>query len=477
MSDEKDHKSSGQDKPQDADAYDDRNRFGRRVKRYAKVNVGVGGFVARAASARLLGQRKDGDIGQEAADLARVLGNLKGPLMKVAQMLATVPDVVPPEYAQELAQLQSDAPPMGWAFVRRRMRSELGAGWQSRFADFSHEPSAAASLGQVHKAKLDDGTALACKLQYPDMASAVEADLKQLSMMFAVHRSLQNAIDTREVAKELADRVREELDYLREGWHMQLYQTIFSEEPSIRVPSLYQDLSSPRLLSMEWLEGRRMLEFKEHSQEERNFLTQCMFKAWWQPFAHQGIIHGDPHLGNYSVYEENGVIGGINLFDFGCIRIFSPQFVKGVVDLYHGLLADDREQIVHAYECWGFSELSDELVDVLNVWARFIYGPLLDDRVRTVADGVSPAAYGRKQAFKVHQELKRLGPVTVPREFVFMDRAAIGLGGVFLHLGAELNFYQMFNEQIEDFSEDRVLAARRALPQSPDGSNPEFGAA
>ena len=127
--------------------------------------------------------------------------------------------------------------------------------------------------------------------------------------------------------------------------------------------------------------------------------------------------------------------------------------------------------------CWGFSELSDELVDVLNVWARFIYGPLLDDRVRTVADGVSPAAYGRKQAFKVHQELKRLGPVTVPREFVFMDRAAIGLGGVFLHLGAELNFYQMFNEQIEDFSEDRVLAARRALPQSPDGSNPEFGAA
>lgn len=460
----------------DRDSYDDSNRFGRRVKRYAKVNAGMGGFVARAAGARLMGQSKS-DIEKEAADLARVLGNLKGPLMKVAQMLATVPDVVPPEYAAELAQLQSDAPPMGWAFVKRRMRSELGADWRSRFASFDHEPSAAASLGQVHKARLEDGTELACKLQYPDMASAVEADLKQLNMMFAVHRSMQSAIDNREIAQELADRVREELDYVREAWHMHLYRSIFKDEARIRVPKLYDDLSTPRLLSMEWLHGRKMLDYKEHSQEERNFLTRSMFHAWWYPFAHQGVIHGDPHLGNYSVYEDAGEIGGINLFDFGCIRIFSPEFVKGVVDLYHGLLEDDRDRIVHAYECWGFANLNDELVDVLNVWAQFIYGPLLDDRVRSIADGVSPAEYGRKQAFKVHSELKRLGPVTVPREFVFMDRAAIGLGGVFLHLKAELNFFEMFNEQIEDFSVVRVCKARRALPASPSNFDPSFGPA
>ena len=106
-----------------------------------------------------------------------------------------------------------------------------------------------------------------------------------------------------------------------------------------------------------------------------------------------------------------------------------PALLPGVVDLYHGLAKADHEQIVHAYETWGFTNLSKDLVEALNVWARFIYGPLLDDRVRSIADGISPAEYGRKQAFKVHQEFRRLGPVTVPREFVFMDRAAIGLGG------------------------------------------------
>ena len=140
---------------------------------------------------------------------------------------------------------------------------------------------------------------------------------------------------------------------------------------------------------------------------------------------------------------------GINLLDYGCIRIFPPQFVRGVVDLYHGLLHDDDELVVRAYETWGFRRLSRELIDTLNIWARFIYAPLLDDRVRTIADGVAPAEYGRREAFRVHQALKKKGPVTVPREFVFMDRAAIGLGAVFLHLRAEVNFYRLFNEAMD----------------------------
>ena len=118
--------------------------------------------------------------------------------------------------------------------------------------------------------------------------------------------------------------------------------------------------------------------------------------------------------------------------------------------------------MVHAYETWGFKRLDRELIDVLNIWARFIYGPLLDDRVRTIADGVKPSDYGRSEAFHVHQALKAKGPVTVPREFVFMDRAAIGLGAVFLHLRAELNFYRLFNEAIENFSVERVAERQAA---------------
>ncbi|MGN6461609.1 MAG: AarF/ABC1/UbiB kinase family protein, partial [Pseudolabrys sp.] len=139
-----------------------------------------------------------------------------------------------------------------------------------------------------------------------------------------------------------------------------------------------------------------------------------------------------------------------------------PSFVGGVVDLYRGLLHGDDDLVVHAYETWGFKRLNRELIDALNIWARFIYGPLLDNRTRTIADGVKPSEYGRREAFRVHQALKQKGPVTVPREFVFMDRAAIGLGAVFLHLAAELNFYDLFNAMIERFDLKQVAARQQA---------------
>ena len=115
---------------------------------------------------------------------------------------------------------------MGWPFVKRRMMAELGADWQKKFADFEHKPAAAASLGQVHRAPPLDGEALACKLQYPDMQSAVEADLQQLDWLFAIHRRMDPAIDTTEIAKEIGARVREELDYRREAKHVALYRAM-----------------------------------------------------------------------------------------------------------------------------------------------------------------------------------------------------------------------------------------------------------
>ena len=133
-----------------------------------------------------------------------------------------------------------------------------------------------------------------------------------------------------------------------------------------------------------------------------------------------------------------------------------------MVDLYKGLLHGDEARIVHAYETWGFRNLTRDLVDILNIWARFIYGPLLEDRVRTVADGVKPSEYGRRQAFEVHRALKERGPVTVPREFVFMDRAAVGLGAVFLHLRSELNYHRLFEAQIDRFSLDDLAARQQA---------------
>jgi len=402
------------------------NRFSARAARYARVGANMSGVAARIAGARFFGLTLD--RGQNAAELAAALGGLKGPIMKVAQLMATIPDALPPEYAAELMKLQSEAPPMGWAFVKRRMGAEL-----------------------------------ACKLQYANMQSAVEADLRQLQLIFAIHRRMDPVIDTSEIAKEIGARIREELDYRREAKHVMLYRRMLAGIDSIRVPKIWPELSTGRLLTLDWLDGRRLLEHREADLAARNRLGTAMFTAWWWPFSHFGVIHGDPHLGNYTVFEAGGRPAGINLLDYGCIRIFPAKFVGGVVDLYHGLLRGDHDLVVHAYETWGFKRLNRELIDVLNIWARFIYGPLLVDRVRSLADGVKPAEYGRREAFRVHQALKQRGPVTVPREFVFMDRAAIGLGAVFLHLRAELNYHRLFEAAIEDFSLRRVTDRQQGV--------------
>ncbi len=437
----------------------ERNSLPRRVARYARVGAGVGGAAARIGAARLFG-RSFGDP-KNAADLVATLGGLKGPLMKVAQMMATVPDLMPPGFAEELQKLQSEAPPMGPAFVKRRMMAELGADWEGRFGSFDRTPAAAASLGQVHRATGPDGRRLAVKLQYPDMMSAVEADLGQLGVLLALQRRLSPEIDTTEIAKELSERLREELDYRLEGRHMALYRAILAGSDAVRVPEPVPALSTDRLLTMTWLDGGKLLDYRAGSLADRNRIATALFEAWWMPFATHGVIHGDPHLGNYTVFEEEGVPSGINLLDFGCVRVFPPRFVGGVVDLYRGLLANDRGRIVEAFRAWGFRDLTDDTIETLMIWARFIYSPLLDDRVRTIADGVSPMEYGREEMWEVKRRLKPKQALTIPREFVLMDRAAIGLGSVMLHLKAELNFHRLFESMIGEF-EEAALAERQA---------------
>lgn len=435
-------------------ARDDGN-LGGRVRRYARVGSRVGGLAARLAGERYLGMPLDRR--RHAQDLREALGGLKGPLMKVAQLLSTIPDALPSEYAGELAQLQADAPSMGWPFVRRRMASELGRDWQSRFKRFERTAARAASLGQVHQAVGHDGRTLACKLQYPDMRSAVEADLRQLKLIFNIYRRYDNSIDPGEIHSEIGDRLREELDYVREAGHMRLYGVMLAGEDGVCVPEVIEDLSTDRLLTMTWLDGKSLLDFKEAPVNARNTIAHNMFRAWYVPFYEYGVIHGDPHLGNYSVRPDHR----INLLDYGCIRIFNGTFIKGVIDLYKALRDDDEALAVSAYESWGFTKLSREVIDVLNLWARFIYAPLLEDRERRIQDAES-GAYGREVAEKVHAELRRLGGVRPPREFVFVDRAAIGLGSVFMHLKAEINWHRLFEALIQDFDAEDMGSRQAA---------------
>jgi len=426
------------------------------LRRMARTSGAVGGIAARVAGARVFGIKTD--RAAHAEDLRAILGGLKGPLMKVAQFLSTVPDALPVEYAEELAQLQANAPAMGWNFVRRRMASELGPNWERRFARFGREAAAAASLGQVHRATLPDGTDVACKLQYPDMASTVEADLRQLRVAMAIYHRMDSAIDHEEVYKELTERLREELDYQREAAQMRLYGIMLADVPDVHVPVPVSGYCSKRLLTMTWLDGRPLMRRLEEDPplEERNRIAEALFHAWYVPFYRYGVIHGDPHLGNYQVRPD----GSVNLLDFGAIRVFAPKFVRGVIDLYEAVRDGDDAKAHKAYETWGFTNLTRDKTDVLNMWARFLYEPLLEDRERRIQETNDPQ-YGREVAERVHAGLKRTGGVRPPREFVLMDRSAIGLGGVFLRLDACLNWSRMFRKLIEGFNED-VLAARQA---------------
>lgn len=422
--------------------------LGGRLMRYGRVGGTMAGLAAKLAGEKYFGIKIE--RGEHAKQLTEALGSLKGPLMKVGQILATIPEALPAEYARDFQQLQSNAPPMGWPFVKRRMNSELGADWESKFKSFEREAAAAASLGQVHRAVLHDGTRVACKLQYPDMQSAIATDLQQLKIIFSIFERYDKAIQTKYIHEELAARLYEELDYGLEARHSKLYAHMLDGESGVHVPEVIDDLSTSRLLTGTWVDGDKILNYVDAAPEVRNELAMNMFRAWYVPLYYYGVIHGDPHLGNYTVRKDLS----INLLDFGCVRVFPPKFVGGVIDLYHSLMENDIARSVHAYETWGFTNLSKDQIETLNIWARFLYAPLMEDKVRPIGE-VSGGVFGRETAKQVHEKLREAsrnnGGVTVPREFVFMDRAALGLGSVFLHLKAEINWYRVFNEMIADF--------------------------
>ena len=422
----------------------EKSSIGGRAKRYAKVSSTVGGIALKLAGQKYLGL--DIKKPEHAKQLMESLGDLKGPLLKIAQLLSTIPNALPKEYVFELQKLQSQAPPMGWPFVRRRMTAELGSDWQKKFKSFEKEASAAASLGQVHKAVTLDGRNVACKLQYPDMQSAVKADLNQLKLFLGIFETIDKSISTKEIQKEIADRLHEELDYKLEAKYLNLYGQMLKGEDTVHVPELVGEVSTDRLLTATWVEGQSVMDFISAPQKKRDQIALNLFKAWYIPLYKYGVIHGDPHLGNYTINKDCSV----NLFDFGCVRVFPPKFIEGVIKLYRALQNDDEAMAVEAYKSWGFKNLNKDMVKVLNKWASFLYGPILEDKKRTIGV-VTEGIYGREIAHEVHQELKKLGGVKLPREFVFMDRAALGLGSVFLHLKSEVNWYKLFNELIEDF--------------------------
>ena len=413
------------------------------LKRLFDVGTTLTGIGMRVGAQEYLGLNID--EAAYAQKLRQSFGGLKGPFMKMAQFLATVPDALPPEFAAEFMTLQSNAPSMGEGFVRRRMTGELGKNWRDLFQSFSLKASHAASLGQIHKAVSIQGKNLAIKLQYPDMETKISADLKQLDMVLGIYQSFNKSIDTQNIATEIRDRLYEELDYTLEAQNLEKFRNIFKNQfDFIVVPKIYPELSTKRLLTMEWIEGKFTLEYISHPNNFRNELGKKLFLAWYLPLYRFNILHGDPHPGNYLILAD----GRICILDFGCVRQFERPFLQAVVDLYIAFRDNKPDLAVDAYKRWGFSNISNELIDVLNQWAKLLYEPLLENKVRPIQE-INGGKKGWETARNVHKKLHELGGIKPPQEFVFMDRAAVGIGSVLMRIGAEQNWHKLFEEIID----------------------------
>jgi predicted unusual protein kinase regulating ubiquinone biosynthesis (AarF/ABC1/UbiB family) len=289
------------------------------------------------------------------------------------------------------------------------------------------------------------------------MEDAVAADLQELDLLLRVVKHYQRALLTGNVRAELEARLREELDYRLEARHMALFGDMLRNEPQIRLPEPVPELSTERLLTMTWLEGEPiLLGAQDWTAARRAEIAVTLARAWYVPFFGFGVLHGDPHPGNYTVAPD----GALNLLDFGCVRIFPPELVQGVIDLWTAVRTGNEALATEVYRTWGFRHLTRPVADALNLWAQFLYELLLTDEAQTLGP-ISDAIHGRETAERVIAELHRAGGVDVPREFVIMDRAAIGLSAVFLRLQAAVNWHRLFADLVADFDRE-ALAQRQA---------------
>ena len=414
------------------------------IKRFIDVGTTITGIGARVGAQQFLGIETDD--AEYAQKLRLAFGTLKGPFMKIVQFMATIPDALPPEFADEFLNLQSNAPAMGESFVKRRMAGELGVNWHSLFKEFDLQAINAASLGQVHKAIHQNGDLLALKLQYPDMQRIVETDLKQLDAVIAVYKTFNKSLHTQEIIQEIKERLLEELDYENEAINTELFRNTFKSLNFVKIPKIYKELSTKRLLVMEWVNGKGILSFQNADSTTKDELGRKLFQAWYYPLYKHCVIHADPHPGNYMVTED----GKIALLDFGCIRKFEKSFLQAVVDLYKSQRDQMPELAVDAYHRWGFTNLTNEIIEILNIWAKLLYEPILDNNIRSIY-GPDGGKKGFETLRLVHKKLHELGGVKPPKEFVFMDRCTVGIGSVIMRLQSKQNWHLLFEDIAQDY--------------------------
>ncbi|HUR48143.1 MAG TPA: AarF/ABC1/UbiB kinase family protein [Acidimicrobiales bacterium] len=335
--------------------------------------VGMAGRTAGEAVVASLRNRRHGEKDlidfhtRQAERYAARLGRSRGVLMKAGQMLSVVsldPAVDAPYrgiYQAAFARLQDDAPPMPPQLAIDTITTELGRSPREVFTEFDPRPMAAASIGQVHTATLPDGRRVAVKVQYPGVAEAIRADLKNtellatfFQLMLTVVPGLK-ALDVRAMAAEVADRIGEEIDYYAEAANQQEYANLYRGHPFIRIPEVIPELSTRRVLTMDLSGGVRYAAALSAERSLRDAWGEAIFRFVQGNLLGTGLYNADPHPGNFLFHPD----GSVTCLDFGCVKRFDPQVYSRFERLTQAAADQDAEALNRAAVEGGFLDLTD----------------------------------------------------------------------------------------------------------------------
>lgn len=296
--------------------------------------------------------------GENARRLAQQLAHMRGAAMKLGQLLSLESEhLLPPEFAEALAVLRRSADVMPVSQVRGVLGREYGKGWEGRFQSFDYEPAAAASIGQVHRAVTVDGRRLALKIQYPGVAKSIDSDVDNLAMFLNVARLLPRALDVDDIVSEAKRQLRQEADYFAEAASLERFATLLADDPRYVVPDVHRDLSTRRVLAMDWLDGAPLesLAAEDADQAARDAAAAALGDLTFRELFEFGFMQTDPNFANYVLLGD----GRIGLLDFGAATAFPDAFVDRYRRVTQAIVAGDRERVREAAAEIGYLHPTD----------------------------------------------------------------------------------------------------------------------
>jgi predicted unusual protein kinase regulating ubiquinone biosynthesis (AarF/ABC1/UbiB family) len=425
-----------------------RERLERRVRVFHLTARRMGHLVltklkGRGADAEKRARLEEQFAIRSAEDVARVLGGMKGAIMKAGQMLSFIADGLPPEAQAALATLQQDVPPMAPSLAGSVIREELDDEPERVFLEWDPMPRGAASIGQVHRAVTRDGRVVAVKVQYPGVDRAIRSDLDNAEFLYGLFASfaLKN-LDVKALVDELRARMADELDYRLEARLQSEFAERYADHPFIRVPRVVPELSTHRVLTTEWVEGMRFEEFLEKADEAtRQKAAEVMFRFAQGAIQHHHVFNGDPHPGNYIFHHD----GSVTFLDFGLVKRWGPGELESLSGALDSILARDAVGTVDAAVAAGFLRPDHGLDPELIL--EYVSGPY---EPFTVERFTYTRAWVSKALQTVIDVQGRYGDVirafNMPPSFVILDRVIWGLSALLGKMEATNNWAALLAE-------------------------------